>query len=185
MPLTGTLFYLFGSENYFAIEQKYLIIVQVSILMIFIPMCIYYLLKTLGKVDSIMLSDVRQRRIPLAIQAVLIAILIGKSLTADVIPELHYFFLGGMISALVALGLSLVKIKASLHSMAISALTFFVIGLSLHHQANAIYLIALLLFLNGCVAASRLEMYAHTVRELIFGFVGGIMPQAALWYFWL
>lgn len=185
MPLLGTCYFLFASENYFVIEQKYLIIIQVSIIMLFIPICIYYLLKTLGKVDSVMLSNVSQRRIPLAIQALLIGILVGKSITAEVIPELHYFFLGGMCSALLALALSFVPIKASLHTMGISALTVFVIGLSMHHQTNALYYIALLILANGIVAASRLEMNAHTGRELAFGFVLGIVPQAMLWYFWL
>lgn len=185
MPVFGTVFYLFGSENYFVIEQKYLILIQVSIIMLFIPMCIYYLLKTIGKVDSIMLSDVSQRRIPLAVQALLIAILIGKSITADVVPELHYFFLGGMISSCAALVLSLVKIKASLHTMGISALTVFVVGLSIHNQTNALYYISLLLLANGIVAASRLEMNAHNGKELAIGFVSGILPQVALWYLWL
>lgn len=185
MPLLGTCYYLFANENYFVVEQKYLIIIQVAIIMLFIPICIYYLLKTLGKVDSVMLSNVSQRRIPLAIQALLIGILIGKSITAETIPELHYFFLGGMASTLLALLFSFVPIKVSLHTMGISALTVFAIGLSMHSQTNALYYIAALLLANGIVAASRLEMNAHTGKELASGFVLGIVPQAMLWYFWL
>ena len=185
MPLFGTVFYLFANENFFVLEQKYLIIIQVSIIMLFIPICIYCLLKTLGKVDSIMLSNVSQRKIPLTIQAVLIGILIGKSITADAAAELHYFFLGGLASTLIALCLSFAKIKASLHTMGISALTLFVIGLSMHNQTNALYYIALLILSNGLVAASRLEMNAHDGKELALGFVSGILPQMALWYFWL
>lgn len=184
-PLMGTVFYLFAIDNYFVIEQKLLVLVQVSIIMVFIPVCFYFLLKTLGKVNSIMLSDLSQRRIPLFIQALLIGVLITKSLTVDAIPELFYFFMGGLISTASAFILLFAGIKASLHMVGISALTAFVIGLSMHYQTNAVDVIALLVLMNGMVAASRLEMLAHTAKELLIGFLIGILPQLALWYFWL
>ena len=185
IPVFGTLLYLFLNENYFAAEQKYIIMVQVSIIMVFIPICFFYLLRTLGKVDSVMLSNLSQRKIPLAIQAILIGVLIGKSITVAVIPELYYFFLGGLASTVLALILLFIRTKASLHMLGISGLTVFAIGLSLHNQVNAIYMIAFLLLMNGIVAASRLEMNAHTERELVFGGFIGVVPQLALWYFWL
>lgn len=184
-PVFGTLFYLKCSDNYFAPEQQYLILVQVSIIMIFIPLCFFFLLKTLGKADSIMLSDARQRRIPLAVQAVLIGILLGKSFTSDVVPELHYYFLGGLITALSALLLLFIPVKASLHMMGMGALAFFIIGLSLHHQVNLLYAIAFVTLMTGLVAASRLEMQAHDNKELLFGFLAGSLPQLILWHLWL
>jgi hypothetical protein len=39
--------------------------------------------------------------------------------------------------------------------------------------------------MNGVVASSRLEMKAHTVKELVIGFVLGIIPQVLLFRFWL
>lgn len=185
IPVFGTLLYLFLNENYFETGQKYIILVQVSIIMVFIPICFFYLLRTLGKVDSVMLSKLSQRKIPLVIQAVLIGVLIGKSITVDVIPELYYFFLGGLASTVLALLLLFIRTKASLHMLGISGLTIFAIGLSLHNQVNAIYMIAFLLMMNGIVAASRLEMQAHTEKELVFGGLIGVVPQLVLWHFWL
>lgn len=185
MPLLGTVFYLFAIGNYFVIEQKLFIVIQVSIIMIFIPVCFFFLLKTLGKVNSIMLSEVSQRRLPLFIQALLIVLLITKSLTADTVPELFYFFLGGLASTVITFVLLFAGIKASLHMIGISTLTVFVIGLSLHYQVNVVDVIAFLVLMNGLVAASRLEMKAHTGKELVIGFLAGILPQLMLWYFWL
>lgn len=185
IPVFGTLFYLLLNDNYFVPEQKYLILIQVSIITIFIPISFFFLLKTLGKADSVMLSEVSQRKIPLGIQAILISILISKSITIDTVAELFYFLLGGLISTLIALILVFARIKASLHMIGIFALTAFVIGLSMHNQKNAIYFIAALMLIIGLIAASRLEMKAHTGKELVIGFMIGFAPQVALWYCWL
>lgn len=185
VPVFGSLCYFLLNENYLISEQKCLILIQVSITMIFIPISVFYLLRTIGKADSVMLSDVSQRKIPLFVQALLIVVLVGQSITHDKIPELYFFFLGGLASTLSAFILSLVKIKASLHMTGISTLVFFVIGLSMHNHINAIYLISFLFLIVGIVAASRLQMQAHNGKELLIGFLSGMLPQIAFWFFWL
>lgn len=132
-----------------------------------------------------MLSDASQRKIPLLLQIALTSVLIGKSITLDRFPDLYFFFLGGIISASIAFILLFVKFKASIHMIAMSAVTFFVIGLSMHYEQNIIYTIALLFLLSGIVASSRLAMRAHTMKELIVGYCSGMLPQLLLWYFWL
>ena len=185
VPVFGTFFYFLFSSYYYTSQQKYLILLQVSIITILIPISFYYLLRSFGKVDSVMVYQLSQRKIPLTIQAILIFLLITKSITAEVIPELYYYFLGGLISTFLLLILLFLKIKASIHMVGISALTIFVIALSLHHQNNAIYTIAFLIVMNGIVASSRLEMQAHTNKELVIGFFLGMLPQIILTYFWL
>ena len=103
----------------------------------------------------------------------------------DRIPELYFYFLGGLLSTLVVLGFLFCKIKASIHMVGISSLLFLVIGLSFHFQSNFINTIVFLLVICGLVASSRLVMKAHTSKELIYGFLSGILPQIALWFLWL
>jgi hypothetical protein len=69
--------------------------------------------------------------------------------------------------------------------IAISSLTVFIIGLSLHLQIQNTFIIAFLILLNGFVASSRLEMKAHTNKELIIGFMLGAIPQLLLLVLWL
>lgn len=185
MPVFGVLFYFWLNENYFIPAQKYLLLIQVSIILVLIPIAVFYLLRTLGKANSMMLSDVSQRKIPLAAQAILIALLIMQSIRVDVVPELFFFFAGGFISTMIAFILALANTKASLHQMGISTITFFVIGLSLHNHKNAIAIISVLFLLNGLIATSRLYMNAHSGKELGIGFLAGMLPQMVLWYFWL
>ena len=185
VPVYGTLLYLILQDDYFAAEQKYLILTQVLIIMVCIPICTFYLLKTVGKVNSVMLSEPSQRKIPLFIQAVLIIVLLTKSSTVMVIPALYFFFLAALISTVAAFTLLFAVIKASLHMIGMSALTAFAIGLSVHNHVNALYLISFIIGMIGLVAASRLEMKAHTGKELVIGFLLGVIPQCGLWYFWL
>jgi membrane-associated phospholipid phosphatase len=185
IPVFGALFYLFWNDSYFALGQKYLILLQIIIITVLIPIAFFYLLKTLGKVDSVMVSDLTQRKIPLLIQIILIFILLKKSITIDRIPELFFFLLGGLISTLLTLSFLLGKLKISIHMIGISALTVFAVGLSIHSQANFLNIIAFLILMNGLIAASRLYMKAHTMTEIVLGFLAGIIPQLALWYCWL
>ncbi|HOZ76311.1 MAG TPA: hypothetical protein PLS51_14025 [Flavobacterium sp.] len=185
IPVLGTLAYFFWGKNYFEPAQQVLILLQIVIITILIPMAFLYLLKTLGKVDSFMVSDLSQRKVPLVIQVILMVILLRQSITIDRIPELFFFFAGGIASALLTLILLFAKIKASLHMMGISALTVFTMALSIYNQVNLINVIAILLLANGLVAASRLEMKAHTGTELVIGFLFGVLPQLLLLYCWL
>jgi len=179
------LFYLFLNDPYVINQEKIFVLLQIVIITILLPLLFIFLLRTLGKINSYSVPDVSQRKIPLLIQLFLIILLIKNSITLVRYPELHFFFLGAMSSTLIALIFSFFKNKASLHMIGISALTLFVIGLSLHYQINVVYWIAFLILTNGFVAASRLEMKAHTPRELFIGFLIGSIPQLLLIEFWL
>ncbi len=185
IPLYGTIFYLFCNENYYELLDKYLIVIQIVLITLLIPITFVYLLKIIGKVDSIQVSEVAQRKIPFAVQIVLMLMLLLKSITISRVPELFFFFSGGIISMTFAFLLLFLRIKASIHMLGICSLTAFVIGLSIHTHSNWIFLIAALIFLNGIVASARLESKAHTGSELLIGFAIGLMPQLLLWVLWL
>lgn len=185
IPVFATLFYIYSHDSDFVKLEKYYIFYQITILTLFLPILFFFLLRSMGRVESVMVSKVSQRKIPLLIHGLLLILILKKSITIDLYPELHFFFLGAMLSTLLALALLFFKIKASLHMMSLSALTVFVIALSMHLQMQNNYFIAFLFLMNGIVASSRLEMKAHSIKELIFGFVLGSVPQLLLLYYWL
>jgi hypothetical protein len=185
IPAIATLFYLFFNTTAFATEEKLFVFFQVAIILVIIPILFFLILKAAGKIDSIMIAEVTQRKIPLILQCFLIILLVRKSITIDRYPELHFFFLGALLSTILALSSLFINIKASLHMMAISALTVFVIAISLHFQFQNTFIIAFLILANGLVASSRIEMNAHTNKELIIGFVLGSIPQLFLLFLWL
>jgi hypothetical protein len=158
---------------------------QVTVLTIFLPLSIYYLLKSLGKVDDIMVSKLSHRKLPLAIQAFLIMVLVRFGITEDRIPELYYFFISGLVATFLLLILAFVNVKASIHLVGMASLLFFTIGLSLHTHKNFLNSICVLLLLTGFVASSRIAMKAHSISELSIGFFTGMFSQLVLWWFWL
>ena len=185
IPVFTALFYFFFYDSYYTNPEIYFAIFQIVIITILLPILFFFVLRTAGQVDSIMISEISQRKIPLVIQCFLTILLVRKSITLHHFPEFHFFFLGGLLSTVLALILLFFRIKASLHMVAISALTIFIIGLSIHNQTRNINGIAFLVLMNGFVASSRLEMKAHTPKELVIGLLLGIIPQMLLLGFWL
>lgn len=184
-PVQACFFYFLYHFSDYKAELIGIFFLKIAIITILIPLTLYYLLRYTGKVDSIMIADREQRKIPLIFQSFLIILLLRRSIPLEYYPELHFFFLGALFSILSALGLLYAKTKASLHMLAISALTVFVFGLNIHLQTGNIYIVPLLLLLNGFVASSRLVMLAHTPKELIIGLLVGCIPQIAFLFLWL
>lgn len=179
------IFYFLFHGNDFSIGQITPLFWQILIVTIMIPMALYYLLRFTGKVNSIMIADLEQRKIPLIFQSFLTIILLRKSIPLENYPELHFFFIGALFSTLFALGLLYAKFKASLHMLAIAALTVFVFGLNIHLQIGSVFIVPFLLLMNGFVASSRLVMQAHTPKELIIGVLLGSIPQILFLFLWL
>ncbi|WP_297510754.1 hypothetical protein [Flavobacterium sp.] len=185
IPILGTLIYSYYGDRLYTQEQYYLLLFQVVIITFFLPLSFFYLLRTFGKVDTIMMANVKERKIPLLMQMVLTYILLQKSITVERFPELFFFFLGGFASTFIVFLLIYIRFKASVHMVAISALNCFVLGLSIHYQINCSYMIAALVVLSGVIATSRLYMHAHTLKELAVGYLCGSIPQLMFWYYWL
>ncbi len=185
IPVYAALLYFFLNDSYYTNLEKYFALFQIVVITIVLPILTFFILRATGQVTSIMVADISQRKIPLVIQCFLTILLLRKSITLEHFPEFYFFFLGGLSSTILALILLFFKTKASLHMVAISALTIFIIGLSIHNQHRNLNMIAVLVLINGFVASSRLELKAHTPKELVIGFLSGALPQLFLLSFWL
>ena len=186
-PIYGTLFYFLVSPSYdfIPLNRIYLILIQVVILTLLLPLSLYFLFVSLGIISSFTEASLKERRIPLAIQAFLLFFLLKFSVSLDELPELYYYFLGGFLSSIIALISVLLKFKASLHMIGISSLTVFIFGLATLYELPLVNSVALSIICIGLVASSRLYMKSHTNIELLVGLLIGILSQVSLWYFWL
>lgn len=185
IPVYATLFYLFSKKTVFVYHEKLYVVLHVFIVTLVVPVLFYFLLKATGKISSMMVPSISERMLPLVIQCFLLIILVKQSITVERYPELHFFMLAALMSTLIALVLLFFKTKASLHMAGISGLTLFYFGLNLLNNTQSTILFALLIFINGLVASSRLEMKAHTSKELIIGILVGSIPQILLMLLWL
>lgn len=185
MPLLGVVIYFRVTPRFIIPEMMYSKVLVVFILSFLIPVLLFFLLKTLGVINSIHLKDVRERRLPLMLQCFLFVIVIKMIFEPYYYPELYYFFVAILLSAICAFVLVLVKFKVSLHMIGIAGVTMFLIALSIHFKINTLVLIGMLFLINGWVASSRLHTKAHTPVELVFGFLIGLVPQLILVNYWL
>ena len=181
----GTICYFLISTFYYTNQQKYIVLLQIGVVTILIPIAFFYFLRSFNKADDVMIPDLSERKIPLIFQGMILYLLLSNTIKESILPELYFYLLGGLISTFILFVLVFLKIKASIHMVGISTLTVFVSALSLHFEVNVIYSIAVLVGLNGLVATSRLELKAHTYKEILFGFFIGFIPQLVLTYYWL
>ena len=185
ISLYAALIYFAATKNFYVSSEIFLYLIQIVIITTLIPITLFFLLLSLGKIDSIMVEDLGQRRIPLLINASLLLLLIHKSITINNLPQLYFFFLGGAISTIIALVAIYLQTKISLHMIGITSLTSFIFGMSIHTQTDLTYTFAFFVVAIGWVASSRLVLKAHTITELSLGFITGLVPQLVLWRFWL
>ncbi|GGD18834.1 hypothetical protein GCM10011368_20930 [Hyunsoonleella pacifica] len=185
MPIAGVIFYFIKTPRFIDREVIWAKLVSLSILTIILPILLYFLLKTLGKVNSIYLKNTKERIIPLVLNAIVILLVIQRILRPDPYIELYYFFVGVLISTIACLILAIFKFKASIHMIAISGVFMFFIAISIHFSININNTLAIMSVIIGAVATSRLHLKAHTYPELLMGIFVGVFPQLILVTKWL
>lgn len=181
----ATLLYFYYGTSYSLFSNIYLIIIQTTLITVIIPILLFFLLFLFRQVDSLMVADINQRKIPLMFQITLFFYLIKRIIRPEYFNELYFCFLASILSTFLAFILLFFKQKASLHMLGITSLTTFALLLSYHTQYNFIYLIAFLIFCCGAVASSRLVMKAHDGKELVLGTLIGVIPQLIMAFVWV
>ena len=185
MPFIAVVFYFSKAPRYIPepiIKAK---LFSLTILTILLPILLYSLLKTLKKVDSIYLENVKQRIIPLVLNCIISVLIIIRVLPPTEFIELYYFFVGVLLSTLSCLILAILNFKASIHMIASGGVLMFFIALSFHFSINISGSIALMCLIVGAIASSRIHLKAHTRVELIIGLFIGLIPQLILINYWL
>ncbi len=184
MPFLGSLFYFLFIPRYFPEEIVKAKLLAISIITIFIPIVFYFLLKNLGKAQSIFLDKVNERRWPLFFFSLLSFMVLNQILNFYNYPGLYYYFVGILISSIISYLLTWVNLKASLHMVGMSGLLIFVTGFCIYFHLYFIYTISFLIIATGLTASSRLYSKAHNSSELILGFLIGAIPQIIVFNLW-
>lgn len=185
MPLLGVVFYFSKTPRFIpdpVIKAK---VFSITILTVILPILLYFLLKTIKRVDSLELKTSKERIIPLIINMFILFLILKRVLTYDEIPELYYFYLGILFSTLTCLLLAILKFKASIHMIGSAGFFMFAVALSIHFKINLNGTIAIMCIIIGAIATSRLHLQAHTNAELLIGLFVGLVPQIVLLNYWL
>lgn len=185
MPVLALLFFFKITPRFVPVHLVNAKLISLSILSIILPILVFFLLKTVGKTDSIHLKTTKERLRPLLINCLIVGLIIIRVFPQEEVIELYYFFVGALISNITCLLFALGRFKASIHMIATCGVFVFLIALALHYNININGAIALMAIIIGAVASSRLYLKAHTYRELAIGLLIGVIPQLILLKYWL
>ncbi|MCF6294376.1 MAG: hypothetical protein L3J25_01650 [Flavobacteriaceae bacterium] len=185
MPFLGVVFYFSKSPRFIPLPIIKAKLFSLALLTILLPILLFFLLRTLGKINTIHLATTKERILPLLINCVIVFVIIQRIFPNNEIAELYYFFVGVLLSTLTCLILAALNFKVSIHMIASAGVFMFFIALSIHFNINVNGLIALFTIAIGAIATSRLHLKVHTNIELIIGFFVGVIPQLILLNYWL
>lgn len=184
VPIGGTVLY-FMVAPYSSLEHQSGNIVPIFILTVIIPIIFFLILKNLGLIKSLFLPTLKERKYPLYIGCILILMILYKVIPNNYVNELFFFFTG-LLSALgAALIMLFLKFKCSIHLIGMGSLLLYAVGLSIHFQTNLSLLISSFILLSGLVASSRLYLKAHSLGEVLAGFLIGTCSQLIVLKYWL
>ena len=185
IPLVGSILYFFLSPRFFPVEIIKAKLLAISILTIFIPIVFYFLLKNLGKAQTIFLTNVAERRWPLFFFMLLCVMVLNQILNVYNYPALYYYFVGILFSTLSCYILTWFRLKVSLHMVGLAGLLLFIIALSINYHIQMLYTISFMIIVIGLTASSRLYFKAHNYTELLLGLLIGLLPQIIVVNYWL
>lgn len=185
IPFAGTLIYFIVTPKYSPLEVQSGNILPIFILTIIIPIISFLILRNLGIVHSIFLTEVAERKYPLYIHIALLFLILIKVIPNNYTIELYYFILGLILASTSSLLLLFLKFKSSLHMMGMGSLLMYLVALSIHFETNVVIAICLLTMALGLAATARLYLKAHGITEILIGLFIGILSQLILVQYWI
>ncbi len=185
VPTLGTYFYFKITPKYTSPEFESATILPIFILTVIIPIIIILILKNLNLVNSIKMTDLKERRYPMYISILLLLTIVYKVLPSNFTIELHYFFLGLITSLAASLALIYLNFKSSLHLTGLGSLIMYAICLSVHFEKNITLFLSLLILFTGLLASAKLYLKAHSKIELLIGLLIGLISQLLTVEYWL
>ena len=185
MPLVGAFLYFSITPRFTPERTETVVLLALLIITVIVPYIFYLLLRNLNWVRTRELTDLDERKVPLFLCIILILITFTKIVPSSLSNELHYYFVGILITLISCLILLYLNFKASMHMMGICGLLTFVVMLSIHYQTNLTTLIACLTLCSGAVATARLYLNFHDIEEIIIGSLIGIIPQFTILGYWI
>ncbi len=182
MPTIGILIYFIFTPIYLDRKQQLSLLAVVFIATYIIPLLLLILLKSIGYIKSFQVHTINERRIPIFFMMTLLFILGKFFAEISTIRELSYLFFGVVFGLGIIYLLFLAEIKASLHLLSIGAAIGFFLLFQQLQNINTLPIVIVLIFLSGLLAASRLYLKAHTVKEVYIGFFIGICSPFLAYY---
>lgn len=184
IPIIGTIIYFIILPKHTPRQTELLVISSIFFGTYVIPLFFLLTLKSSKVIESLHLENTQERKFPIMF-FISISILISTLLKRlPNIMELSLFFYGMTLALVIVYLLLYIKFKASLHMIGIGGLIGFFVFFSYEFQINLLLFIAFLFLIAGVIASSRLKLKAHSLKEIYWGVLIGIVSEFAVYIFY-
>ncbi len=181
-PLLGVLAVIRFSPYFVDVETLFLTLALVFTGTYIIPVLLSFLLYKLNFIASIEMKTARDRRVPYLIGA--LCYYIVASLVEQIqIPREAYLYLLASTLVIVIHLVALLFFKPSAHLAGIGGFTGLLMALSLKYGINLLPFLGVCFLLSGLLASARLFLKAHTGREILLGYLSGLLLVGVMVYF--
>lgn len=175
--IVGAVLYFLFIPRYIHKAQEHLILIVILVLTYIFPLILLYLLKRFKMVNSYYMETIEERKFP-TLLFITITFIIGNWLyKSNIVDLLSVFYFGYGIALLISYILLHLNIKISLHATGIAGLVGFVAYFSYFYQVNMLIIIAPLFVLSGLIVTARLQLRAHKMSEVVYGYSIGLISQ--------
>ncbi len=180
IPTLGVLLYFIFVTQNVPKPQQLLLLGLVFSITYFIPLLVLIFLKALGFIESFQVTTIKERKFPVLFMIFLFYFLGDTIADFSIAKDLGFLFYGTSLSLFCIYILFTFKLKSSLHLVSMgNAISFFLI-MSNVYSMSLLPIIMVLILLSGLLASSRLNLQAHTPKELVLGFFIGFVSQFAI-----
>jgi hypothetical protein len=184
MPLAGVLI-IFNSGIYqtdIPFEIKKFVYLIVALFSIVFPLALLSILMYWNMVQDIELTERRERFIPMIFS--LVSIFILYIIINRTIPiKLLKAYTLSMVVVVVLYLLSNFRFKTSLHLLGLGGITGLLATISILFQADLFFLLSVAILISGIVGTARIYLQAHTLTEIISGYLTGFFGVFCILYF--
>ncbi len=182
MPTIGILTYFIVTANQVSIREQLYLLFTVFVTTYLFPMLLLIVLKLTKKIDSFEVSTIKERKIPLFLM-MCIFLFLGRFFSQfSKYSDLSYLFFGTLLALIFVYFIFFVKVKTSLHLLSMGSAIGFFVTLQLIYNTSLLPLIIIFTLLSGFLATARLDLKAHTPKEVYLGFLLGFSCQILTYY---
>lgn len=144
------------------------------------PAVIVYYFHKFGLISSLHVEDLRERRLPYLVCAVIYAIstyLFGWKLQpiSELAPQIS-FILGSAAVSLIFVAFVSLFWKISAHATGLGGISGMLAALSMRFDESSLFVPLLItLIIGGFLMSARLRLNAHTPAQILAGILGGLV----------
>lgn len=182
-PIYGAILYLFVAPLYLPVEEAKTTWAALVTISVVIPTLAYIILHMFNWLHSPFQVPTEKRKW-LFYGYIAILLIIGlKVTTIEKFPILYFYMMTLSIGSFIVTFMLIFRLIGSLSVMLMGGITGFSIFLSIFYHTDLMYLTAILIFVSGLVASSRIYFTQQTLLAGFLSWLAGFLPQIVLLYF--